>query len=387
MKCNLRAGGVLFTFKIAFDEDLAQYSPGKQLDLENIRIFNEEDKEKVMDSCAVPSNATINRMLPDRLGIRAAAYTRAGLRGLPSAGVVASAAAGRDMRRGDTMSQVLELDPQQLSDSFSERPFAVRHGLVDHPLLTLDSIAELAETLQPGQVEQHLAANVSELLPGGVAPQADMTPAEIARGIETNGCWMVLKHIESDPKYGALLDEALSEVVPHVAGREGGESRREAFMFLSAPNSVTPSHFDPEHNLLLQVRGTKEVTVGEFPASVDVERELERYYAGGHRNVDWLPANEHVFNMDPGDGVYIPVHAPHMVRNGPTASISFSITFYTRDVDRDVDVYSMNARMRKLRLSPAPPGSHPGSDKLKAGLWRGVRKGGRLMRDLRPSSN
>jgi Acetyltransferase (GNAT) domain len=101
MKCNLRAGGVLFTFKIAFDEDLAQYSPGKQLDLENIRIFNEEDEENVMDSCALPSNATINRMLPDRLGIRAAAYTRAGLRGLPSAGVVASAAAGRDMRRGE----------------------------------------------------------------------------------------------------------------------------------------------------------------------------------------------------------------------------------------------------------------------------------------------
>ena len=58
------------------------------------------------------------------------------------------------------MSQLLELDPKQLSDSFSLHPFAVRHGLVNHPLLTLDSIAELAETLDSGQVEQHFAANV-----------------------------------------------------------------------------------------------------------------------------------------------------------------------------------------------------------------------------------
>ena len=281
------------------------------------------------------------------------------------------------------MSQLLELDPKQLSDSFSLHPFAVRHGLVNHPLLTLDSIAELAETLDSGQVEQHIAANVSELLPGGDAPQADMTPAEIALGIETNGCWMVLKHIESDPKYGALLDEALSEVVPHVASREGGESRREAFMFLSAPNSVTPSHFDPEHNLLLQVRGTKEVTVGDFPAETNVERELERYHAGGHRNVDWLPAKAQVFDMAPGDGVYIPVHAPHMVRNGPTASISFSITFYTRDVDRAVDVYAINARIRKLGFSPQSPGERPGRDRLKASTWRGLRSVARF----RPGSS
>ncbi len=99
MKCNLRAGGVLFTFKTAYDEAFADYSPGKHLDLENIRIFNEEEAT-LMDSCAEPDNEAINRMLPDRLGIRTAAYMRAGLRGLPSAGVVAAAAAGRNTRRG-----------------------------------------------------------------------------------------------------------------------------------------------------------------------------------------------------------------------------------------------------------------------------------------------
>ena len=51
--------------------------------------------------------------------------------------------------------------------------------------------------------------------------------------------------------------------------------------------------------------------------------------------------------MGPGDGVHIPPHAPHMVKNGPTFSISLSIAFYTRGTAQMVDAYSMNARLNK----------------------------------------
>ena len=33
---------------------------------------------------------------------------------------------------------------------------------------------------------------------------------------------------------------------------------REAFIFISSPNTVTPYHMDPEYNFLLQIRGTKD---------------------------------------------------------------------------------------------------------------------------------
>ena len=65
MKCNLHAGEGSFAFKIAFEEEYARYSPGIQLELENIRAFHEVGL-KWMDSCADPDNRMINRLWADR---------------------------------------------------------------------------------------------------------------------------------------------------------------------------------------------------------------------------------------------------------------------------------------------------------------------------------
>jgi CelD/BcsL family acetyltransferase involved in cellulose biosynthesis len=66
MKCNLIAGEGLFTFKIAFDEKLSKFSPGMQLELDNVELFHNDEAVTWMDSCAEPSNEMINRLWPDR---------------------------------------------------------------------------------------------------------------------------------------------------------------------------------------------------------------------------------------------------------------------------------------------------------------------------------
>lgn len=282
------------------------------------------------------------------------------------------------------MTSLLAVDQETLVRSFGRAPFAVRHSLVDHPLLQLGAIAELAESLSAGQVEHNLG-QVPELLPDGEAPRADLSAGEIVRTIETNGCWMVLKRIESDERYRSLLERSLDEIIPHVAQTEGGATRKEGFIFLSAPNSTTPVHIDPEHNLLLQIRGTKKMTVGSFPSAKAEVSELERYYGGGHRNLDGFPAATQEFALGPGDGVYVPVHAPHWVKNGAAVSISLSITFYTRRTELLSDLHAVNARLRRLRLSPGLPGQRPARDRAKVRAWRGIRRGGAAVRRLRSS--
>ena len=44
---------------------------------------------------------------------------------------------------------------------------------------------------------------------------------------------------------------------------------------------------DPEHNILLQIRGRKTMTI--FPGDVDVvpDEMHEAYHVGGHRNLPW----------------------------------------------------------------------------------------------------
>ncbi len=273
-----------------------------------------------------------------------------------------------------TASRHLKIDRESFGAAFGHEPIAIKHDLIDNPLLSLDALGDLAETLPASEVE-HNVGDVPDIVSGGEGVErSEMPPGEIARTIETNGLWMVLKRIEKVPAYKQLLDETLDEVEPFVADREGGMTQREGFVFLSAPGSTTPSHTDPEHNILLQVRGWKEMTVGRFPDEKTRQLELEDHTSGGHRNIDWKPVDPHTFRMEPGDAVYVPPHAPHMVKNGDTGSVSLSITWRTPEIERVARVSSVNARLRKLGLEPKAPGSRPGADKMKASASKALGK-------------
>jgi hypothetical protein len=277
--------------------------------------------------------------------------------------------------------KLFEVDQDLMYRQFGREPFAVKHSLTDHPLLTIPRLAQLADTLPPEQYE-HTDSEQPDILPEGGAQDDSITPGDVVRGIETNGKWIVLKMVHSDPEYQQLADDILGEVHSEVVEREGDRVSSECYIIISSPNSSVPSHFDPEYNLLFQIQGTKDVTVGTFPDLETERAEAERYYGGGHRNISDLPANAKVFPMGPGDGVHIPSQAPHMVKNGPSHSISLSTSFYTRDSAQVVDVYAVNARLRRLRLSPTPPGEHRGRDRVKSGAWRGMRAGRDAVRSL-----
>src|SRR5690606_1937042 len=122
--------------------------------------------------------------------------------------------------------------------------------VLDDDRLSLDSLAQLAERLPADNIE-HNVGDLPEVVADGRAEQGSLSPAEIARTIDTNGMWMVLKWIETDPAYKDLLDSLLDEVEDFLPANDGPMIRREGFIFLSAPGSVTPSHTDPEHNFLL----------------------------------------------------------------------------------------------------------------------------------------
>jgi hypothetical protein len=258
---------------------------------------------------------------------------------------------------------LLEIDPQAFQEGFGREPLGVRHTLADHPLLTLDAIAELADSLSLRSIERH-SANLPVVMPGGADPVSGK-PSETVRNIEHNGCWMVLWYIEQSPAYANLLRECLDDVKPYLPPHVGGMQREEAFLFLSAPEAVTPVHFDPEHNFLLQIRGRKEMNVCKFENRDAELAELDRYFDGGHRNLDAMPSGQKTFRLDPGDGVYVPSFMPHWVQNGDQVSVSLSITFRTRLSERAERVHALNARLRRLHLEPGPPGKSAVADHTK----------------------
>lgn len=263
---------------------------------------------------------------------------------------------------------------------YPETPGIVRHTLADHPMFGLDALAELATRLDPATVEYNRGD-----LPTGVDPDAvpdnGLSIAETIRGIETNGSWMVMKFVERDQAYGALLKATLDELLPVVTPRTGAMHQLEAFIFLSSPNSVTPLHFDPEHNILLQLRGSKTMTI--FPqtdSEIAPGAAHEQFYQGlAHRNLPWrddYAARGRAFTLQPGDGVFVPVMAPHWVKNGPAVSISFSVTWRSDWTYAVAEAHAFNAVLRKVGLKPPLPGRYPSQNRAKSLAWRALRRVG-----------
>ena len=65
-KCNFLATPGSFAFKIAFLEDKARFSPGVQLEIDNVRRFHAEPDLQWMDSCADPDHPMIDHLWQDK---------------------------------------------------------------------------------------------------------------------------------------------------------------------------------------------------------------------------------------------------------------------------------------------------------------------------------
>lgn len=248
------------------------------------------------------------------------------------------------------------------NSAYPDRHAPLTHQLADHPLLTVEAIAELADRLPEDRVEYNPGK-----LPLGITaedtPRSALSIAETIRTIGENGSWMVLKNVERDPLYGDLLDQALAPLRATVESRTGPMEHREAFIFLTSPHSVTPFHMDPEHNILLQIRGGKTMTV--FPAGDETmvpAEKSEAFAMGGHRNLIWdedFLGKGVAVPLEPGAAILVPVKAPHFVRNSDRVSVSFSITWRSERSVAEGELHSLNrllgARgLPRIRVSGAP---------------------------------
>lgn len=293
------------------------------------------------------------------------------------AGQQMSVWSGSDIKIGKD--PLLEIDEKTFLADFDRSPFLIKHRLIDHPLFEIGRLMTLAQSLPQCNVEYN-AGSVGISCDPNETPRTGLSAEETIRRIEECRSWMVLKNVELDSEYRSLLDDCLAEVQQFSEKIRPGLMKREAFIFLTSPGSITPYHMDPEHNFLLQIKGSKFMTV--FDRSLVSAENLEAFYQGAHRNMpfkdDYL-AKSTVFELLPGDGLHVPVCAPHFVRNGSGVSVSFSITFRTPDLEDQSLVHQMNGSLRRLGLHPRPVGRNAAADAFKVMGYRAWRKSRMLL--------
>lgn len=260
--------------------------------------------------------------------------------------------------------------------NYPEVPHKLTHQLGAHSLLDLEPLAQLAEALSPSSIEYNSGDQ-----PIGVSGKPGATGLSIGetiRRIGDSGSWAVLKNIEQHPAYADLLESLLSELRPTIEARTGQMLKTQGFIFISSPCAVTPFHFDPEHNILLQLRGTKTMT--QFPAgntAYAADRIHEAYHTGGARELTWqdsMLAGGTEFALAPGEALFVPVMAPHFVRVGQQASVSLSITWRSEWSFAEADARAFNAALRRIGLRPRQPGRWPARNLAKAYGWRLLRR-------------
>src|SRR5512140_1672535 len=171
---------------------------------------------------------------------------------------------------GSASNPLLVLDNEQFRQHFDRYPFKIGHHLVGHPLLQLPRLIQLSRSMTDpilyfrgdhaiNQVDE--ASGKKLTFVDRALERPELSAQQTLEQIESCRAWMQLRDVGQDPQYAALLAQIIDEFrIPSERVAYGLTSPR-ADIFVSSPGSTTPFHLDEEHNCLLQVRGSKRLSI------------------------------------------------------------------------------------------------------------------------------
>jgi hypothetical protein len=266
----------------------------------------------------------------------------------------------------------------RFGEVYPDRPARLAHALAGHPLLEIGALARLAERIRPQDLEHNAATDLPLGIANADTPSNGLSVHDTIARIAECGSWVLLKQVQQDPAYRDLMRGVLGELEPRIEPVTGAMMKPVAFIFISSPQAVTPLHFDPEYNILFQIRGTKTMTL--FPAGdaeIVTQRFREAYYDGGPRNLPWrdeFAARGREIHIGPGEGIYVPILAPHWVKTHGEVSVSLSLTWRSLWSFHQEDAHRFNSRLRRFGLQPAPPRPFPRGNFAKSAVQRALVK-------------
>ena len=165
------------------------------------------------------------------------------------------------------------------------------------------------------------------------------------------------------PEYEALLRCAAGRF--ELALRARGEQivTHNLVAFVGAPGATVPVHFDRNHHLLMQIRGTKTVGTGTFTDPVERQRQLERGLQEHRLNADIDPdTSEERCQRGSGDGdPRVPFHWVH-------GADDLSIACHVHLVPPRRRVYCrapVQCARPGVRAASRATGKHPRVDRVK----------------------
>jgi hypothetical protein len=260
-------------------------------------------------------------------------------------------------------------DPD-LEAAFGTHTATFRHHFGDRADLSLERLADLAPRFPMSWTYAHVAQH-SPLEGRGAEPVVDCTRvSDYLRELPTSETSIRVYNLERTTEYAELTHDVEPLVRDFVGEREGGLHSINLGIFAASPHAVTPAHPDRYHNLLLQLRGRKEIWLEDDLVSREHHVRVLDYLRCPPAGVAALPRARSLV-LEPGDGVYIPPYTFHWTQLLDEPGLALSIGFSTPATIEDNRAHELDLRLRRFHLRPRParPDSLRGRTKAQLGGW------------------
>jgi hypothetical protein len=255
---------------------------------------------------------------------------------------------------------------------------SIPHSLAEEPLLSLDALADAADRMPGSTVVQRSG---DQPVVGAREPMAPAErPGDVTRGVLSSGRWVRLTSLTMLPEYAELLPRAAGQFELMLRARGERILAHDLLAFVAGPGTTVPAHVDCDHQMLMQIRGSKTVRIGTYTDPTVAQLQTERAFAPTPLPPSVHPDRCESRTLLPGDGLVIAASTFHWIENGnDDVSIALTCVARTERNTRDAAAHRFNRRVRTLGLHPTPPGRNVALDRAKQRVARATvrrRRGG-----------
>ena len=233
---------------------------------------------------------------------------------------------------------------------WSKETLVIEHSLHTSPLFSEEAIAELIERTPP---EHYNLATMGSCPKRGDWREGIVGKAsgkETIEAIKNGRLWLNIRHCQDfDPRYKAVLEQLFDEFEALVPGLK--TYKHNMGILITSPKSQTLYHFDLPGQHLWQIKGRKKVYVYPNREPFLTPRVRQAVVMKETREEfpfeEWYDDYAEIYDLEPGQMAYWPLHAPHRVVNEDCLNISLTLEHWDPEVRNLFAVHYGNGVLRR----------------------------------------
>jgi len=235
------------------------------------------------------------------------------------------------------------------SERWSRQPIRLEHTMHKQPAFSMDDLARLIETYPREHYSLVKTGAKGSRRVWREGEIGNLSGRQVIDAISRGGLWLNLRNVTAiDRRYRDMIDQMFGEIAAMVPGFDA--PTHQAGILISSPDAQVDYHADLPGQGLVQIVGRKRVYV--YPSTQPFIRpEHLESIALSDPEVDipyepWYDWHAKVIDLEPGQMLNWPLHAPYRVENLDTVNISMTVSYVNDEIRRAQILHLTNGFLR-----------------------------------------